>query len=71
MLLGASPSGRGGKRAVAAVRSILGNIGVEVFDEDFTLPRAGDAFDDQGRLSDAQTRNTLEQMINSFTQFMR
>lgn len=71
LLLGASPGGRGGKRAVATVRSILGNIGVEVFDEDFTLPRAGDAFDDQGRLSDAQTRDTLRRTIHSFAQFMR
>lgn len=71
LLLGASPGGRGGKRSIAAVRSILGNVGVNVFDEDFTLPRAGEAFDDQGRLSEAETRDTLRKTINSFAKFMR
>lgn len=71
LLLGASPGKLGGRRAVAAVRSILGNIGVDVFDEDFTVPRAGDAFDDRGRLSDAGFRDTLRQTVHSFAQFMR
>lgn len=71
LLLGASPGKLGGRRAVATVRSILGNIGVDVFDQDFTVPRAGDAFDDGGRLIDAGFRDTLRQTIHSFAQFMR
>lgn len=71
LLLGASPGSRGGKRSIAAVRSILGNIGVEVFDQDFTLPRAGDAFDEQGKLHDDGLRDTLRQTIDSFAKFMR
>lgn len=71
LLLGASPGKLGGKRAIAAVRSILGNIGVEVFDQEFTLPRAGDAFDDRGRLKDAGLRDALETTVQSFARFMR
>ncbi|MEX0914846.1 MAG: NAD(P)H-dependent oxidoreductase [Wenzhouxiangellaceae bacterium] len=71
LLLGASPGKLGGKRAVAAVRSILGNIGVEVFDQEFTLPGAGDAFDDGGRLKDTGLRDALATTVQSFARFMR
>lgn len=71
LLLGASPGKLGGKRAISAVRSILGNIGVEVFDREFTLPGAGDAFDDHGQLRDAGLHDALAGTVQSFARFMR
>jgi len=70
LLLGASPGKLGGKRSVETVRSILGNIGVEVFDKEFTLPRAGDAFDVRDRLKDAGHRDALANTVQSFARFI-
>lgn len=71
LLLGASPGRRGGKRAVATVRSILDSIGVEVFDKEFTLPGAGDAFDHRNQLRDVSTVDALNAIIKTFSQSMR
>jgi len=71
LLLGASPGKLGGKRSVETVRSILGNIGVEVFDKEFTLPGAGDAFDHLGQLRDVELIDALKAIVKSFSQSMR
>jgi len=70
MLLGASPGGTGARRSIATVRSILGNIGVEVFERDFIVPRAGEAFDAHGRLENGPIRKELETSILAFSDFM-
>lgn len=71
LLLGASPGKSGGKRSVETVRSILGNIGVEVFDKDFTLPGAGEAFDSLDQLRDVELIDALKATVRSFSQSMR
>src|SRR6056297_1798636 len=71
LLLGASPGRRGGKRSVEAVGSILGSIGVEVFDKEFTLPGAAEAFDHLGQLRDVEMVDALKAIIKSFSQSMR
>lgn len=71
LLLGASPGKLGGKRSVETVRSILGNIGVEVFDKEFTLPSAGDAFDHLGQLRDVELIDALKAIVKSFSQSLR
>jgi chromate reductase, NAD(P)H dehydrogenase (quinone) len=71
LLLGASPGKLGGKRSVETVRSILANIGVEVFDKEFTLPGAGDAFDHLGQLRDVELIDALKAIVKSFSQSMR
>ena len=71
LLLGASPGRRGGKRSVATVRSILGNIGVEVFDKEFTLPGAGDAFDHLGQLRDVEMVDALKAIVKAFSENMQ
>jgi len=71
LLLGASPGRRGGKRSVATVRSILGNIGVEVFDKEFTLPGAGDAFDHLDQLRDVEMVDALKAIVKAFSEAMR
>jgi NAD(P)H-dependent FMN reductase len=51
-LLSASPGMLGGMRAMMAVRSILGNIGVLVIPEQLALSRAHEAFEADGSLKD-------------------
>lgn len=71
LLMGASPGGTGAKRALETVRSILGNIGVEVVEDEFSLPYAADGFDDQGELADPEQRDRLEKLVRSFADQMR
>lgn len=71
LLLGASPGKLGGRRAVATVRSILGNIGVDVLDAQVTLPRAHDALDEHGALVDAEQREHLASTVRAFASFLR
>jgi len=71
LLLGASPSKFGGKRAIATVRSILDNIGVDVFDKEFTLPGAGDAFDHLGQLRDVEMVDGLKAVVKAFSEAAR
>ena len=71
LLLGASPGRRGGKRSVATVRSILDSVGVEVFDKEFTLPGAGDAFDHSGQLRDVEMIDALKAIVQAFSENMQ
>jgi NAD(P)H-dependent FMN reductase len=52
-LLSASPGALGGLRGLAHLRQILSGIRVLVIPEQYALARAGDAFDAEGRLTDA------------------
>lgn len=52
-LMAASPGALGGLRGLVALRSMLGNIKVLVLPEQFTLPRANEAFAEDGSLKDA------------------
>lgn len=51
-LLAASPGALGGLRGLVHVRSILGNIGVLVIPNQLAVPKAYDAFADDGTLQD-------------------
>lgn len=70
LLLGASPGRLGGRRAMAAVREILGNLRVEVIDEEFSLPRAAEAFDGEG-LADAEQIQALRVCIEAFANSLK
>lgn len=59
-LLAASPSLLGGVRGLVAVRTLLGNIGVIVLPDQVTLPKANEAFDASGALTDEKTRAKAE-----------
>ena len=50
-LLAASPGSLGGLRGLVHVRDILGNIRCHVLPEQVAVPKAHEAFDEQGRLT--------------------
>lgn len=53
-IISASPGGYGGARSLGFLRPFLGNIKVEVLEEEFSLPKAHEAFDDDGQLKDPE-----------------
>jgi NAD(P)H-dependent FMN reductase len=59
-LCSASTGALGGLRGLATVRSILGNIRVLVLPEQLAVPKANEAFAEDGKLKDAKQQATLE-----------
>lgn len=59
-LVGASPGRGGAARALAAMRAILGNLGVDVIPNQFGVAAAGKAFDADGALREPAHRAALE-----------
>jgi chromate reductase, NAD(P)H dehydrogenase (quinone) len=47
LLVAASCAGSGGGAGLESLRAVLAHLGVDVFDETFTLPRAGAALDER------------------------
>lgn len=52
-LLSASPGGYGGARSLGFLRPFLGNVKITVLEQEFSLPKAHEAFADDGSLVDA------------------
>jgi len=61
-LVAASPGALGGLRGLVHVRSILGNIGVLVVPEQRAVPKAQEAFSEDGKLKDDKLREGVEEV---------
>ena len=59
-LVSASPGYYGGYRGLQQVRYLLGNIGVVVLPDMFALPRAHEAFNEDGSLKDPKQQEMAE-----------
>ncbi|NEO74890.1 NAD(P)H-dependent oxidoreductase [Moorena sp. SIO4G3] len=59
-LLATSPGGLGGMRGLVHVRAILEGIGVLVIPDQKAIPRAYQAFDDQGNLKDEKQLKAVQ-----------
>ncbi|MGB7541055.1 MAG: NAD(P)H-dependent oxidoreductase [Burkholderiales bacterium] len=58
-LMAASPGAFGGMRGLVALRAILQTLNVLVLAEQFLLPRADDAFDEDGELKDLKQQASV------------
>jgi chromate reductase, NAD(P)H dehydrogenase (quinone) len=70
-LMSASPGNLGGLRGLAALRSILSNIGAIVLPTQVAISRAGEAFDAQGNLSDSRQREQITNLGIEVASFAR
>ncbi len=61
-LCSASPGALGGIRGLASVRLILGNMSVVVLPDQVAVPKANEAFDDEGNVVDAGRRKALMEL---------
>jgi chromate reductase, NAD(P)H dehydrogenase (quinone) len=61
-IMSTSTGALGGLRGLVTVRSILGNIGVIVLPDQVAVPKASDAFDEQGQLKDSKQQASIEEL---------
>lgn len=61
-LCAASTGALGGIRGLASVRLILGNLGVVLLPDQVALPKAAEAFDDDGNVVDPARRKSLMEL---------
>ena len=61
-LCSASTGALGGIRGLASVRLILGNLGVVLLPDQVALPKAAEAFDDDGNVLDPARRKSLMEL---------
>lgn len=68
--IGSSSSGHfAGARAIIHLRSILSHIGMLVIPEQISIPNAGSAFDNLGRLSDDRMQQNLTKAVKSLLSY--
>jgi NAD(P)H-dependent FMN reductase len=66
LLLSASPSMAGGNRGLWALRVPFEHLGARIYPEMFSLARAHQAFDDNGRIADAELQNRFNAAVAGF-----
>jgi NAD(P)H-dependent FMN reductase len=67
-LMAASPGGFGGVRGLYHLRAMLNTLGCEVIATQFVLPRAHAAFDADGQLVDARSREQVAALARRLLQ---
>lgn len=67
VLMSASPGSLGGLRGLVNVRSILTNIQVLVLSEQLSVPKADEAFNENGTMKDAKQQAAVEALGQSLT----
>lgn len=71
-IIGATPSMVGTARAQAHLRQVVFYNGMPLIaDVEILVARAGEKFDDQGRLTDNETRDYLSSMAEKYTDWVR
>lgn len=70
-ILGASPGALGGLRGLVHLRSILSNVGVLVLAEQIAVSKAGDAFQEDGKLKDAKQQSSVERIGEALANTLR
>ncbi|MEZ5690805.1 MAG: NAD(P)H-dependent oxidoreductase [Rickettsiales bacterium] len=70
-IIGASPGGFGGLRALPHLRALLTNINVVVIPQQLAVPKAHEAFDADGNLKDKKQKEALESVINNLISIKR
>ncbi len=71
LVMSASPGGFGGMRSLALIRQLLSHLGVTVLPEQLALPKAHEAFADNGALKDEQLLKRLDGMVQRLAQVLR
>jgi len=70
-LISASPGALGGLRALVHVRAILGNIGVFVLPGQVSIPKAHEAFNEDGSLKDAHKTESVRALARQLVETTR
>lgn len=70
LVMSASPGGFGGMRSLALIRQLLSHLGVTVLPDQLALPRAHEAFDEQGALKDEQMKKRLDGMVQQLAKVL-
>ena len=70
-LMSASPGGLGGVRGLSALRWVLGNIKTIVLPQQITVPKANEAFDENGALKDEKVQASAENLGKSLVEILQ
>lgn len=70
-IISASPGALGGLRGLVHLRAILGNIGVIVLPDQVAVPKAHEAFDDQGALKDERSARQVTRLAQGLVAFLQ
>lgn len=70
-LMSASPGGLGGVRGLSALRWVLGNIKVIVLPQQVTVPKANEAFDEDGNFKDEKVQAAAENLGKSLVEILQ